>query len=140
VLGHHREQIEKQLRLTSVVHNPDYELGMITSIQTGIRQLSPASEAAVLFLVDHPIVSPEVVDALIAESDPRRIVLPVYEGRRGHPVLFGAEVLAEILALPYSRGANDVVHSKPDRVVEVPVHEPGVLVDIDTPDQFDNLN
>ena len=68
-----------------------------------------------------------------------RIVLPTFEGRRGHPVLFSSEVLEEILALGPSEGANIVVRKNPDRIIEVPVNAPGILVDIDTPEQFERL-
>ena len=70
---------------------------------------------------------------------PNRIVIPVFNGRRGHPVLFSAEVLQEILALPSSQGANIVVRKVPDRILEVTVDAPGILVDIDTPEDFKNL-
>jgi molybdenum cofactor cytidylyltransferase len=66
-------------------------------------------------------------------------VLPTFEGRRGHPVLFSSEVVEEILALPPSLGANIVVRKNPARIVEVPVSSPGILVDIDTPGQFEKL-
>ena len=140
VLGHHRAEIEGRLVLPSTVYNPDYEQGMTTSFQTGIRALSPHSEAAVLFLVDHPVVEPKVINTLIGRSGLDRIVLPVFNRRRGHPVLFGRDILAEILALESSEGANTVVRRDPSRVIEVQVDDPGVLLDIDTPEQTKNLD
>ena len=139
VLGHHREQIERSLRLPSVVFNPAYEQGMITSFQAGIRGLSWDTTGAFLFLVDHPLVESGTIEAMIMNLAPNRIVLPTFEGRRGHPVLFSSEVLEEILALPPSQGANIVVGKNPARIVEVPVTSPGILVDIDTPEQFEKL-
>ena len=139
VVGHHREQIERSLRLPSVVFNPVYEQGMITSFQAGIRALSWDAAGAFLFLVDHPLVEPATIEAMIMNLAPNRIVLPTFEGRRGHPVLFSSEVLEEILALPASEGANIVVRKNPARIVEVPVTSPGILVDIDTPEQFEKL-
>jgi molybdenum cofactor cytidylyltransferase len=139
VLGHHRDEIERSLSLPSAVFNPDYEQGMTTSLQAGIRALSWDAAGAILFLVDHPLVEPRTIEALIMNLAPTRIVLPTFEGRRGHPVLFSSEVLEEILALPPSEGANIVVHKNPARVVEVPVNAPGILVDIDTPEQFEKL-
>jgi molybdenum cofactor cytidylyltransferase len=139
VLGHHREQIERSLRLPAVVFNPVYEQGMITSFQAGIRGLSWDTSGAFLFLVDHPLVEPATIEAMIMNLAPNRIVLPTFEGRRGHPVLFSTEVLEEILALSSSEGANIVVRKNPSRIVEVPVNSPGILVDIDTPEQFERL-
>jgi len=139
VLGHHRDQIERSVSWPSVVFNPDYEQGMITSFQAGIRKLSWDTTGAFLFLVDHPLVEPATIESMIMNLAPNRIVLPTFEGRRGHPVLFSSEVLEEILALGPSEGANIVVRKNPDRIIEVPVNAPGILVDIDTPEQFERL-
>jgi molybdenum cofactor cytidylyltransferase len=139
VVGHHRKEIEERVALSSVVFNPDYEQGMITSFQAGIRALSWDASGAFLFLVDHPLVEAKTVEAMIEELAPNRIVLPTFEGRRGHPVLFASEILQEILDLPPAQGANMVVRKNPARVIEVPVNAPGILVDIDTPEDFEKL-
>lgn len=139
VLGHDRELIESRVVLPHVVFNPYYERGMITSLQAGIRALPEDTRGAVLFLVDHPLVEPETIDALIAHLVPNRIVLPTFQGRRGHPALFASEILEEILVLPESEGANIVVRKDPARITEVPVSAPGILLDIDTPEQFQKL-
>src|SRR5215475_16114016 len=113
VLGHHREQIQAALQLDHAVFNPDYEKGMITSIQTGIRALPASAQGALLFLVDHPVVQVTTIDLLIEKFEPNRIVLPTFEGRRGHPVLFARSILDEIMELPASSGANLVVRRDP---------------------------
>jgi len=139
VLGHHRKEIESAVPLKAAIYNPDYEKGMITSFQAGIRALSWDSAGAFLFLVDHPLTDRVTIEAMIMQLAPNRIVLPTFEGRRGHPVLFSSEILEEILALPSSQGANIVVRKNSERIVEVPVNAPGILVDVDTPEQFEKL-
>lgn len=139
VVGHHQKEIASALNLHNLVFNPDYEQGMGTSVQAGIRALPPGIESAGVFLVDHPLVDVETVKVLLSRATTNGIVLPVYEGRRGHPVFFGAELFAEILALPADRGLNTVVRKDPARVVEIPVVSPGVLRDIDTRAEFENL-
>jgi molybdenum cofactor cytidylyltransferase len=140
VLGHHREEIETALPIDHAVFNPNYEQGMITSIQTGIRALPAETDGALLFLVDHPIVDPTTLDALIDNFEPDRIILPTCEGRRGHPVLFARRILNEILALPSSVGANAVLWKDPSRVLEIAVSDPGILIDIDTPAEYERLS
>jgi molybdenum cofactor cytidylyltransferase len=140
VLGSHREEIERAIPLETCAFNPDYEQGMITSLQTGIRSLPADSDGALLFLVDHPVTSPQTIGALLSAFKPRHIVLPTFNGRRGHPVLFSRTVLDEILELPPSSGANRVVWKDPSRVVEVPVDDGGILIDVDTPDQYGKLS
>src|SRR5262245_44722940 len=100
VTGHHDEEIRRRVSLPNVVFNANYGQGMITSFQAGIRALPATVAGAFLFLVDHPIVDRSTIEALIENFAPSRIVLPIYLGRRGHPVLFASEILQEILALP----------------------------------------
>ncbi len=139
VLGHHRAEIGETLGDAMVAFNPTYERGMVTSIQTGVRALLGRVDGAMLFLVDHPMIDPRTIDLLAAALKPSRIVLPTFCGRRGHPVLFAADILPEILDLAESEGANTVVRKDPGRVIEIPVSSPGVLTDIDTPQQFLDL-
>src|ERR1700720_3324918 len=73
VVGHHRVEIEAQIASPRTVFNPDYEQGMITSFQAGIRALPSDASGAVLFLVDHPLVEPSTIDLLIAGFAPGRI-------------------------------------------------------------------
>jgi molybdenum cofactor cytidylyltransferase len=137
VVGHHRDEIEPHVKPPArLVFNPDYEQGMITSLQAGIRSLPSHTSGALLFLVDHPLVESETIKSLVRKVGPDRIVLPTFRGRRGHPVLFGSAILEEILGLSASQGANIVVHKDPDRIVEVSVKSPGILVDVDTPEDF----
>ena len=140
VVGHHRQEIEKFVRPPiTLVFNADYEQGMVTSFQAGIRSLPKETSAAFLFLVDHPLVDPATIEMLHAHAAPDRIVLPVFEKRRGHPVLFGADVLQEIIALSPFQGANIVVRKDASRIIEVPVSSSGILADIDTPEDFQKL-
>jgi molybdenum cofactor cytidylyltransferase len=140
VVGHHPDEIEPHVAtFARTVLNPDYEKGMITSIQAGIRALPAGMDGALLFLVDHPVVDSESIQSLLAHASPDRIVVPMFEGRRGHPVFFGMAVLEEVLALPASEGANIVVRRDPGRIVQVSVNSPGVLMDVDTPEDYRNL-
>jgi molybdenum cofactor cytidylyltransferase len=140
VVGHHRAEIEGHVSPgTAVVYNPNYEKGMITSLQAGVRALPSEVTGAFLFLVDHPLAQCDTIEALIKNLSPGRIVLPTFQGRRGHPVLFASDIFQEILGLTESQGANIVVRKDPSRVVEVSVESPGILVDVDTPEDFRKL-
>lgn len=139
VVGHHRQEICSALDLPSVVFNPNYERGMSTSVQEGIRALPAGAEGAGIFLVDHPLIDPDTIVNLAALLRPGGIVLPVHGSRRGHPVFFSSLVFGEILDLPSDQGLNVVVRRDPARVIEYPVSDAGVLRDIDTPAEFENL-
>jgi len=139
VLGHNHAFIQANVTLENVVVNPVYEKGMITSLQAGIQALPREVEGALIFLVDHPVIQTRTINALIASFMAGRIVLPTFQGRRGHPVLFARSVLDEVMALPESSGANTVVRRDPGRIIEVALDDPGILIDVDTPADFEDL-
>jgi CTP:molybdopterin cytidylyltransferase MocA len=139
VVGHHRDEITSALSLSSFVFNPDYEQGMSTSVQAGVRALPSGMSGAGVFLVDQPLIDPETITQLSSRLSPGRIILPYYDGHRGHPAFFASELFEEILRLRPDQGLNAVVRSIPGRVDEVPVANAGVLRDIDTPEEFENL-
>jgi molybdenum cofactor cytidylyltransferase len=122
-----------------VIFNSDYEKGMSTSAQAGIRGLPAEVSAAALFLVDHPIINPATIDILAKHVSPGRIILPTHSGKRGHPVLFAAELFPEILSLPSNAGLNTIVRRDAARIVEVSVDFRGILTDVDTPDDYAKL-
>jgi len=142
VLGAHAEVLRPALpphpALRTVV-NPRYFQGQLSSLMAGIGTLSPDSEAAVVNLVDHPLVSAETIKALIISfrAAPLPILIASYQGRRGHPVLFSSPVYGEILAAPLDQGAKVVVRKDPSRVREVQLDDPGILADIDTPEDYE---
>ena len=122
------------------VVNPDPSLGMLSSIQCGLGDFAEPPDAVLVWPVDHPLVAPETVVAIIAafKRENAPVVVPTYQGRRGHPVLFAARVFPELLAADRSRGAREVVHAHADRV-ELELGDPGVIEDIDTPADYERV-
>jgi CTP:molybdopterin cytidylyltransferase MocA len=139
VAGRHRDEIAAAFPQLPLVFNPDYEKGMSTSVQAGIRSLPAAVKGAGIFLVDQPVIEAGTIRVLAAELLPGRIVLPVHNDRRGHPVFFASDLFEEILGLTPDQGLNAVVRRSPERIIEVGVADKGVLNDIDTPEQFEKL-
>ena len=139
VAGHHIQAINAEFPNISITYNPNYELGMSTSIQAGLRALPDTVDGALIFLVDHPLIEPATIRKLCAHAGPGRIILPVYKSRRGHPIVLASDLFQEVLDLPAELGLNSVVRRIHDRVLEVKVDDAGVLRDIDTPEQYANL-
>ena len=118
-----------------VVDNRDYLRGQLSSIKAGIRALPDDASAALIHLVDHPTVRPDTFAAVASsyrESN-QPIVVARHHGRRGHPVLFDRKVFAEILDAPEDQGARVVLNAEPARVGYADVNDPGILLDLDTP-------
>jgi molybdenum cofactor cytidylyltransferase len=144
VLGHEAERIRNEVAFgeARVVVNARYREGMLSSIQAGIAALDaadvPEVEGALVLPVDHPDVTSEVVDLLIArfEETGRPILLPVHRGRRGHPVLFSRRVFPELERAPEAVGARQVVWDHQKDLLEVEVGDEGVARDVDTPEDY----
>ncbi len=140
VTGHEAERVGAALRGLSVtiVRNPDYADGLSTSLRAGLDALSPDTDAALIALADMPAVSPADIARIVAAYDPaegRAIVAPVHQGKRGNPVLWSAAYFAEMRALSGDMGARRLLIEHADAVAEVELG-PGVLIDIDTPDDL----
>ncbi|MCZ6599579.1 MAG: nucleotidyltransferase family protein [Acidobacteria bacterium] len=141
VLGRDAATIRAQVELPDrqVVLQPHPEEGMLSSLRLGMGSLPEGLGGLFLCPVDHPQVGADLIPSLAAALRPGVVVVPVHGGRRGHPVLFSADLFAELRTVPLASGARAVVRADPGRVVEVPAAA-GVLVDIDTPAEYDSLS
>lgn len=124
----------------TVVRNPDWELGMATSIVRGIASLPAACNAVVIAVGDQPELDPFVVRAVVARWRETRqpIVSASYRGVRAHPVLFARSVFPELLELEGDAGARLLIERTPERVSYVEVDAP-VPPDIDTSGELEAL-
>ncbi len=124
------------LQPDEIVINEDWEKGQLSSIQAGLRSLPDGTDGILLCLIDHPLVSAELIGNLIERfySSAKTIVLPVYKGRRGHPVIFGAKLYEELLAAPLETGARAVVWAHSGEISEVETAEEGCVLNLNDPD------
>jgi len=138
VLGHRAEDILPTLRGLEcrVVINRRHALGMSSSIRRGLQAVHPRSRAVLLTLGDQPYIGSRVIDRLVEVShrDKRSIVVPTFQGRRGHPVLFRREIWPRLQALTGDVGGKELLRRYPEDVCEVEVDDRGVLMDIDRPE------
>ena len=138
VLGADAEFIAKAIPLKAheMIINSQWEKGQLSSIQAAVRKLPAGTEGMLLLLIDHPLISSALVGELIAQfyKSKKPIVLPVYEGRRGHPVIFSASLYPELLRAPVETGARAVVWAHRDEVEEVPTNEEGCVLNLNNPE------
>lgn len=134
VLGAHAEQVRNRVELKPewVVINERWEDGQLSSIHAAIRSLPPGTDGLMLFLVDHPLISPGVVGRLVEAyyDSAAAVVVPTFEGRRGHPVIFASRLYDELLNAHPDTGARAVVWAHAKEVVEVPTQEEGVVLNL----------
>ncbi|MGB6684731.1 MAG: nucleotidyltransferase family protein [Candidatus Acidiferrum sp.] len=138
VLGADADPISKEIKLSpdEIVVNDDWEKGQLSSIQAALHSLPPQTDGIVLFLIDHPLISSSLVDELIETfyTSGKSIVLPVYEGRRGHPVIFSAALYQELMSAPLETGARSVVWAHSGQVQIVQTNEEGCILNLNDPD------
>ncbi len=116
----------------------DWADGMGASLAHGLRAIggTPAWEGVLVTLGDLPELRAETIEALVAafeQAATDAICVPVHEGRRGHPVLFGSDHRDALSGLSGDRGARALLERHPARVIEVEVDSPGIFHDVDTP-------
>ena len=138
VTGHEAERVEEALAGAGarLVHNPEYRQGLSGSIRAGLAALPESAEAAVICLGDMPLVTSAHVDKLVAAFDPaegREICVPVFEGKRGNPVLFARRFFDEIAGVRGDVGARHLIGEYEEYVCEVAMGDRAVLVDVDSP-------
>lgn len=138
VLGAEAESIAKAipLKANEMIINSQWEKGQLSSIQAAVRKLPAGTEGMLLLLIDHPLISSALVGELVAQfyKSKKPIVLPVYEGRRGHPVIFSASLYPELLRAPLETGARAVVWAHAEEVEEVPTNEEGCVLNLNDPE------
>jgi molybdenum cofactor cytidylyltransferase len=137
VLGAHAEPIAKavDLKADEIVINHDWEKGQLSSIQAALRSLPPGTDGMLLCLIDHPLISSALVQDLIEQfyKANKPIVLPVFEGRRGHPVIFSASLYEELFRAPLETGARAVVWAHSDEIEEFQTNEEGCVLNLNDP-------
>ena len=127
---------KKRYVKTSV--NPNFRQGMLSSIQRGFESLSEDTRAAIIMLGDQPLIPGSVIDKMIDayKQTEKSIVLPVYNKRRGHPILIDMKYRDEVKRLNSDTGLRALVHNHTEDILEVDVDTPGILKDIDTLEDY----
>jgi molybdenum cofactor cytidylyltransferase len=139
VVGHEAAKLRAAIadRPVGIVENPAYASGMASSLKAGLLALPVDIDGVLICLGDMPRVDPGALDRLIAAFNPtegRAICLPVWQGKRGNPVLWAKRFFAEMGSLAGDVGARHLIGQYGELVAEVPMPDDAVLLDIDTPE------
>lgn len=142
VLGSGREEIVRGIAKYPVLHcyNDNYKNGMLSSVQCGFASLPEHSRAALIMPGDQPMIGPREISRVIMswKASGKGIVMPVYNSRRGHPLIVDIKYRDEVLALPTEEGLRSLADHHPDDVLEAETDDPSVLRDIDTREDYLN--
>jgi molybdenum cofactor cytidylyltransferase len=143
VLGHDAARIQSAIDTTAVriVTNESFRDGMASSLSAGLAALGREVSAAFIVLADQPFVRPETLDILIERFRASRpvIVVPMYNGARGNPVLLDRSIFPEVLSLRGDVGARAIFGNHQEGIAKVAVDDPGILLDFDNQEDWENF-
>jgi len=126
--------------------NPDPARGQFSSVRLGLQEvLNRGRDAAMVTLVDRPPVQMKTIETLQSAFEQaitkrKWAVIPEYQGKHGHPILLGREMMEAFLKAPETSNAREVEHAHQSEIEYVPVDDPLVAANVDTPEQYAALN
>jgi molybdenum cofactor cytidylyltransferase len=141
IAGSHHQQIRENLPRSlgvDVIFNMRFKEGQISSLKEGVRNLPTGSTEVLVWPVDQPLVRKETVQQLVDTFHQHRkhLTIPVREGKRGHPVIYDLVAIHTIMGLSSSHTAKEVQTTFENETSLVEVNDPGILIDIDTPEDY----
>jgi molybdenum cofactor cytidylyltransferase len=144
VLGHEAAAVAATLDGLPVqcVRNAEYATGQASSLRAGLAALPGEAEAAVVLLCDQPLVTPALIDAIVASYNgaPGVVaVIPRFEGQRGNPVLLARPLFAELMTLEGDEGARRVLQRHAERVRWLDVGDAAAVTDVDTLEAYESV-
>ena len=147
VLGHKYQDILTALGEKTrhpdlqIVNNHHYQDGQSTSLQAGLDQVRDKFPATMFLLGDQPMLDSETIDALLEQFwiSGKDIGVPVFEGKRGNPVIFSQKFYGHLPKITGDIGARNIIRDHPENVEEIETNNPLCFMDIDTQSDFDNL-
>jgi len=144
VLGYRAEELITKIGRNplKIAVNPHYQQGMSTSIIAGLNLIDNNAKAVMIALADQPSISNKTIDKLIEEFrlHNKGIIIPTYQGNRGHPVIFSIKYKSALLKLTGDVGGRGIIEKHRDDILEIPVDYKDINVDIDTPSDYKRLN
>lgn len=126
----------------TLVTNPNPEAGQFSSLQMGLREvLNRGRDAAVITHVDRPPASPTTIQALqvaftFHSQAGKWAVVPQYGEKHGHPIIIGRDLIEAFLKAPVSSNAREVEHAHQEHIVYLPVDDPNVICNVNTPEEY----
>ncbi|MBM9604468.1 nucleotidyltransferase family protein [Desulfopila inferna] len=143
VLGSDADRIRKMIDFkdATVVFNPDYRRGQSSSLKAGLQAVDSDTDGVMFLLGDQPFIDPKLINTLIGEwrKQPAAIIIPVYDGKRGNPVVAHRNIFPMIRKISGDSGLRQIFQKLKGDIREVEIADPGILMDIDTVEDYREL-
>ncbi|MCI0416070.1 nucleotidyltransferase family protein [bacterium] len=139
ITGADHEKITQSLSQLSCIHNENYMQGQISSLQKGISKLPEMINEVMVWPVDQPLIKRETVASLIESRNHagRALTIPVYQDRKGHPVIYNKDAMEAAIGLQPHQTGKDLQAFFATNISFVEVDDPGVVIDIDTLEDYE---
>ncbi len=140
VLGANAEAIQQQLPTApnlTICHNPNHAEGMASSLQTGLRALSPNTETTLIVLADQPFIRPQTLHDLAHHPTNSPLLIPTHNGKRGNPIRLARALFPEAMQLKGDTGCRALFTQHPDQIELWETTDEGILLDLDTQQDYD---
>lgn len=152
VLGYQASEVRAHIQQDlkegelEVIENPDYAQGQSTSMKAGLRALLSGAhqndlDGVIFLLGDQPMITSAMINELIAlrEQSGKRIILPLYQGQRGNPVIFALDLVPELLQVNGDEGGRGVLKRHPDEIATLEMGEEAANFDVDTWEAYQKM-
>ncbi len=140
VVGHEGERIIEELsdKPVTIIHNPDYKSGMLSSVRAGIRDIPREYDSVLIALGDQPSITTTLIDKMVQlfSVTGKKIIVPKYNDKRGHPILFSTIFRNEILTNFDNVGLRGIMQAHNNDVYEMIVPDHSVISDMDYPRDY----
>jgi molybdenum cofactor cytidylyltransferase len=146
--GRNSKEIEPTVDANAgyLIVNRDPDRGQFSSLQLGLQEvLNRGRDSAIVTLIDRPPALPETVHHLrneylhLIRKDQVWAVVPELEGQHGHPIIIGRELIGLIIDAPATSNAREIMHANQSHIAYVPVTDPFVTMNIDTPEDYERV-
>jgi len=143
VIGHDAAAIRAQIDFTgvTVIENKDYTKGQSSSLKKGVEALPGNCDGAMFLLGDQPLVDKTIINTLINEFHftDALIIIPCHKGKRGNPVIIANALFDELKTISQDTGARVLFKKYKNQILKVEINTPDILVDVDTIQDYQNL-
>lgn len=147
VLGHEAKAVQQVIGKRSVqfVFNENHLMGMTTSIQAGVRLANAQSKGYLICLSDLPLIKTKTYNQIIQtfqkqlSDKSKTIVIPTFQEKKGHPILFASHYQQAILAHQEMEGCKKIIQQNQEQLYFLKMNTPYILQDMDTPSDYQKL-